>query len=146
MKESITPHPIEGQAMKRFWAKVDERSPEECWPWLDTISNRGYGRFYLDSLTYVSAHVYMYELVVEPIPFGTEIDHTCKNKWCVNPYHLEVVTHRENMQRYNGTTETHCANGHEYAVVGFRITGHNGRTCRECARKRRRKAYERTGR
>lgn len=48
----------------------------------------------------------MYELLVGPIPPGLQIDHLCRNKICVNPAHLEPVTHRENLMRGKGAKLT----------------------------------------
>ena len=47
----------------------------------------------------VMAHRFAYEEYVGPIPDGLQIDHLCRNKWCVNPEHLEPVTCRENALR-----------------------------------------------
>lgn len=48
------------------------------------------------------AHRVAYELEREPIPPGLEPDHLCKNRACVRPDHLELVTHRENVLRGDG--------------------------------------------
>lgn len=45
------------------------------------------------------AHRVAYELWVGPIPEGMELDHRCKVRACINPAHLEPVTHAENMRR-----------------------------------------------
>lgn len=47
----------------------------------------------------VSAHVSAHEVWVGPVPVGYQVDHTCKNKTCINPAHLEAVTPYENLQR-----------------------------------------------
>ncbi len=47
----------------------------------------------------LSAHRTAYEVWVGPIPDGHEVDHTCHNKLCINPAHLEAVTHSENLKR-----------------------------------------------
>lgn len=95
----------------RFWAKVDRRGPDECWPWQARIDPKGYGRFNAGSESSQLAHVFAYELLIGPVPPGLELDHgchtssscnlrdECPHRRCVNPAHLEPVTHRENLRR-----------------------------------------------
>jgi len=47
----------------------------------------------------VYSHRYLYEYVNDSVPLGLVLDHLCNNKPCVNPKHLEPVTHGENMRR-----------------------------------------------
>ena len=46
-----------------------------------------------------TAHRVAYILTIGEIPDGLEPDHFCVNKMCVNPFHLDVVTHIENLKR-----------------------------------------------
>ena len=76
----------------------------DCWYWLGSKKeSRGliYGTFW-DGKRNRNAHVVMYESEIGPIPEGMELDHLCRNTLCVNPAHLEPVTHRENLIRGNG--------------------------------------------
>lgn len=83
----------------RFWAKADVRDPADCWNWQASLDvHLHYGVFSLDGRQH-RAHRVAYELVKGPIPEGLEVDHVCRNKLCVNPAHLEPVTHAENMRR-----------------------------------------------
>lgn len=68
-------------------------SSDGCWIW-PSSSIRGYGVF-----GNRGAHVVVYELIVGPVPAGQELDHTCRRKSCVNPDHLEPVSHVENVRR-----------------------------------------------
>ncbi len=83
---------------ERFLARVDQCGPDECWLWI-TTSTSAYGTFRLDSGRYVVAHRFAYELLVGPIPDGLTLDHLCRKTRCVNPAHLEPVTHSENSRR-----------------------------------------------
>jgi hypothetical protein len=47
----------------------------------------------------ILAHRKVYESVNGAVPQGFELDHLCKNRWCCNPNHLQVVTHKENCRR-----------------------------------------------
>jgi hypothetical protein len=82
----------------RFWAKVDKRGLDECWPWLGHRRAKGYGSFF-DGTRDVRAHRYALVLASIVIPPGLEPDHTCGNPWCVNVHHLEMVTSLENIRR-----------------------------------------------
>ena len=77
-------------ATARFWAKVDVRGPDDCWPWKAGLSGNGYGRFKLDGRD-VPAHRVAYACEVGPIPDGAELLHGC------NPRHLTPGTHRAHM-------------------------------------------------
>jgi hypothetical protein len=91
----------------------------------------------------------MFEMYVGGIDDGLELDHLCHTPLCVNPAHLEAVTHAENMRRYNSTVQpkTHCIRGHEYATIGFYIVnGSKGleRRCKECTRIKNARRFTRT--
>lgn len=119
---------------ERFWAKVDKRGPNECWPWVGTIHPEGYGYFSMHSRGHRS-HRVAYELLVGPIPEGLQLDHLCRNRACVNPAHLEPVTGAENVRRGLAgvlrAPKTQCVNGHPYTDENTRYQG-GKRVCRTC--------------
>jgi hypothetical protein len=108
---------------------------EDCWLWTGQINQKGYPRVGVGSRA-IGAHRVMYELLVEPIPDGLELDHLCRVRHCVNPDHLEPVTHRENTRR-GKPTRTRCKNGHKFTpentYIGQWATG-PVRLCRTCKR------------
>lgn len=128
---------------ERFWAKVEKT--DTCWTWIASLDGRGYGQF-----DHQRSHRVSYELLVGPIPEGLVLDHLCRNKRCVNPDHLEPVTHLENLRRgtpgsAHNTRKTHCPKGHEYTPENTRVKD-GKRNCKACAadhqrryRKRRRR-------
>lgn len=121
----------------RFWQKVDRGRLQDCWLWLGSIDKCGYGRFWVgDRLD--GAHRFAWELFIGPIPEGYELDHLCRVTHCVNPAHLEPVTHRENMGRGVKASQTHCIHGHEFTPANTVRRPNGTRACRACANARRR--------
>lgn len=148
---------------ERFLAKVNKNGPipdhrsdlGPCWIWTAAKAGSGYGVFYWNGRQ-VGAHQAAYEIFREPIPDEMEPDHLCHpgdgscakgtrcpHRLCVNPAHLELVTHRENVRRgtslfAKNMTVTHCPQGHEYTPKNTRIrigrSGYENRSCKECAR------------
>jgi hypothetical protein len=143
-----------------FWAKVDRRGPDDCWPWTGSTNNRGYGVHMVKDRAY--AHRRAWTLTNGAIPAGLFIDHTCHNRdkscaggWtcphrrCCNPSHLEPVTGRVNVLRADtlparNVAKTHCPKGHP--LDGLTMKKGKGRRyptryCTTCARE-----YQRRGR
>lgn len=114
-----------------------------CWLWTGNTDTCGYGRIRVKGRL-LSAHRLSYELHVGEIPSGMELDHLCRNPPCVNPDHLEPVTHEVNVQRGDGgrmwREKTHCPQGHPYEGANLYVSPSGYRHCRECERVRRRKA------
>ena len=87
-------------AAARFWALVDQSAgPDACWQWLGSISH-GYGQFSFGGRSVrqnVRAHRYALSTVT-PLPEGAHVLHSCDNPLCVNPKHLRIGTHEDNMR------------------------------------------------
>lgn len=79
------------------------RDPDTgCWWWTGALSGDGYARV-AAGRTSCGAHRVVYNEVRGEIPLGHELDHTCRNRACVNPFHSEPVTHKINSQRRDMT-------------------------------------------
>jgi len=116
-------HPIE-----RFLARVSI-TDTGCWDW-----GRAYGSFKYEGCS-VPAHRFAYEFFVGPILEGLEIDHLCRNPRCVNPDHLEAVTHAVNLQRgLSGILgrKRFCKRGHPLDERNTYIDPRRRRSCRKC--------------
>lgn len=128
----IPVRPMSRAQLGRFWLQVTFGTHDDCWAWKGAQNNKGYGRVRFNSVA-VYAHRLAYELLIGPIPDGLELDHLCRNRACVNPAHLEPVTHQENVAR--ALFKTHCPKGHEYTDTNT-IRDGRSRKCRICKRAR----------
>lgn len=127
--------------------KVDKNGPipvnrpdlGPCWIWTGATVV-GYGNFYVGDGRWEVAHRVAYKWIKGPIPEGTELDHLCHNRPCMNPEHTEAVTHQVNVQRGDGpaatadyfAAQTHCKAGHTFNESNTYITKNGYRVCRRC--------------
>lgn len=127
--------------LERFMPKfviVDAGYKTPCWLWQGRLSTQGYGRFSGQNPKTLMAHCWAYVHFVGPIPDGRELDHLCRNRSCVNPAHLEPVSHRENMLRgknaaATNASKTHCIRGHEFTTENTWFDPkRKARHCRKC--------------
>lgn len=116
-----------------------------CWLWQGAISD-GYGLIGRGkSGKVISVHRLSYIYHNGEIPKGLQIDHLCRVRHCVNPKHLEAVTHRTNTLRGVGASaqnvkKTHCPQGHPLSGENLTEYGisQGKRLCRTCKNNRNR--------
>lgn len=125
---------------ERFFAKVKVNEKTNCWEWTASRTCTGYSRFHLEK-KWRAAHRVSYEWFIGEIPADKEIDHLCRVRHCVNPEHLEAVSHRANTLRgetipAKHVAKTHCPQGHIYDKANTYIDPKGRRNCRICSREK----------
>lgn len=121
---------------QRFWAKVDKNQVGTgCWEWTAYVNACGYGMFKTPERVHL-AHRIAHAWLRGGIPDGVEADHLCRNRRCVNPSHVELVPHAENVRRSlrHMRPVTHCKHGHEFTEANtYRNNGK--RACKACMKR-----------
>jgi hypothetical protein len=128
--------------------KIKPNTVTSCWRWIGAKDSKGYGNVKVGRRVR-KAHRVVYETLRGPIPRDKECDHLCWVPGCVNPKHIELVTHAENVRRgaarwvpgARQRAKRRCPKGHGYTKANTYVQpSTSGRVCRECARERKRAA------
>ena len=144
-----------GISLSERFEKKYQVNKEGCWIWVSRMNPYGYGvltDYPIDGYheKRIQAHRFAYEKYRGKIPEGLVIDHLCRNRACVNPWHLEITTAKTNILRGMGISakeakQTHCKRGHPFSqdntYLRIRKDGSVHRDCRECHRITRRKNW-----
>ena len=144
-----TPEHLEGNKTFVRWRQniwPDEETG--CWLWMGHTDKDGYGKMSFrvgGQALYARAHRWGYEALRGSVPQELVLDHLCRVRSCVNPWHLEPVTNAVNIRRgETGSSNqarankiTHCPFGHAYE--GWNLIRYQGRrSCRKCMYRRNR--------
>lgn len=124
-------------------ARIEARSepvPESgCCLWTASCDSGGYGRLYVKG-TVIRATRASWIANRGPIPEGMSVCHKCDTPQCVNPDHLFLGSHKENMEdmvrkgRSAGPAKKPCCK-HSHPLTGrnlYLIRRKTGRTVRDC--------------
>lgn len=110
--------------MNHLFEKIKYDEKNDCWLWIGAKDDCGYAVGQAKSFSRKSrVHAIAYEFFIGTVPKNKELDHLCRVRNCVNPFHVEPVTHRENVQRgrlgditaKRQLSKTTCKNGHPYS-------------------------------
>lgn len=110
-----------------------------CWNGIGAQTSKGYRQISVGSVLR-RAHRLAAAATGQPIS-GLTVDHLCRNRGCVNPAHLEVVSQKVNTLRGAGfaaanAAKTHCVHGHELTPENTIVTPTGRRRCATCRRLR----------
>ena len=113
--------------MAEAWLPVYLVYPTGCLVQAGQLNSNGYG-----------PHRKTWEREVGPIPEGMDLDHLCRNRWCINVAHLEVTTRQQNLARGKNknssrSDETLCRSGlHEWTDSNTFVDSHGKTRCLAC--------------
>lgn len=142
----------EGKVLARFWSKVDTQSQDECWLWTGLRNRKGYGKFHIGGSYEVATRVMLALQRGRALSSQELACHHCDTPPCVNPSHLFVGSHQDNMVdavrkgrvnlgnlsrgEYN-LAKTECLHGHPLTEDNLYVSKEGWRQCRICQRKNR---------
>ena len=130
--------------MRKSWAKPFEDCYEPCpvsgcWLWTQALKGDGYGHKHYEG-KYQSAHRISWKLNRGPIPDGMFVLHHCDVMRCVNPDHLFLGTHEDNMrdahEKGRGAFRATCKYGHPLTEGNLYHFSNGRRQCKQCTMRR----------
>lgn len=127
------------QQQAEFWALVDRRGPNECWPWkgAKAPAHRYSPHILYGTWKKFKAHRVAYRIAVGPIPDNHTVDHVrnrgCTDTLCCNPAHLEPITQTEQVERRDA--DKIIAPGFSLCKYGHVRPRGRKAHCAECARR-----------
>lgn len=128
---------------ERFYSKIQKT--DTCWLWVGAKTSQGYGMLKVNRDT-KTERVHRIALILEGIhiPDNMVVDHICRNRLCVNPKHLRIVSTGTNvLENSEGLAaknriKTHCIHGHEFNEQNTKLIVDRGslkRACKACIKR-----------
>lgn len=150
-------------AIQRFMEKVEVITETGCWIWTGSLNLQRYGQFHDNGCSVsrmsgnVLAHRWAYNYFKGPLDGYAHVCHRCDVPECVNPDHLWVGTHQDNMadlwakgrgtrgRRFPERVKDVCKHGHSYTPENTIYAGSKkAKRCRACTARRKAESYHRT--
>lgn len=127
--------PPKKDVLTRFHEKITV-SANGCWVWQASLDQKGYALFSYQGKIRRASRV-ICALTFGDIPDDMVVDHICRNRACVNPDHLRLLTGRDNTLCGIGITainarKTHCSRGHLLAGSNLHLYKDGRRECKQC--------------
>lgn len=136
MTRLASKHKVPEKVINSIFNNANVGEVTECWEWNKSIGSHGYGQVGWTLAGGVSvgttAHRIAWIATNGLIPEGMTIDHLCRNKKCINPSHLRLLTNEENARGNSHTLKTHCPAKHEYSGSNLYVDPSGHRRCRKC--------------
>jgi len=82
--------------IENIFSKTIRNEESGCLLYMGRLDEAGYARISCQGKNRIGSDA-VYEMVYGPIPEGYEVDHICHNRRCVEPSHLRLLTHRQNV-------------------------------------------------
>jgi len=102
-----TPNHSSISVIERFWNKVKIIQQDDCWIWTGATVKK-YGEFAFEGKIQ-STHRVSWQIHFGTIPDGMDVLHHCDNPPCINPKHLFLGTHSDNMQDAKRKGRKYCS-------------------------------------
>lgn len=120
------------------WSRVSKKLivRSGCWGYDGGVSTSGYHVFHLRTKTgriSTSVHRIVYGHLVGFIPTSLQLDHLCRERSCVNPFHCEPIPQKENILRGLSPSAKHAAKTHCPRCGGGYIDAYGQRKCVPCS-------------
>src|SRR5690606_22719242 len=100
-----------------------------CWLYRGALNQDGYCRVRHYGRS-TMGHRVIWEEFHGEIPASLTLDHICRNRACVNPWHTDPVPQQVNARRV--PAKTHCPAGHEYTPSNTYRSTKGSAYCRQC--------------